>query len=90
MATTASVKTLPLTGIPNASTPNAIGTATSGARKINRASSCASRYSRFRIGLATIRFNSLRIRAWTIEKLTAHIPLLMMPIATRPGISQSM
>ena len=80
---------LPFTGIPNASTPNPSGTATSGARKISRASRAASRYSLLRIGLDTMRLSSLRMRACTMENPTPHMPLLMSPIATMPGISQS-
>ena len=45
---------------------------------------------RLRIGVAIRRFSSLRVRAWTTEKPMPHIPVPMMFMPRRPGISQSM
>ena len=43
-----------------------------------------------RIGVATMRFMSLRRRASTIENPIPQTALLMMPIPTRPGTRKSM
>ena len=75
--------------MPSARLPNASGSVASGARKISRPSTCASRYSHRCIGLAIKRFSSFRSRALTIGNATAHSPLVMMPIPISPGISQS-
>ena len=79
----------PRIGMPNASAPNTSGTATSGPRNSSRASTCASRKSRFFIGLAASRFSSLRSRAWTVMNPMLHIPLFMMLRPMMPGMSQS-
>ena len=48
----------------------------------------ASRYSRRRIGVATSRLRSLRLRAWTIAKPTPHSPPLMRFMPSSPGQQQ--
>ena len=42
------------------------------------------------IGVAASRLSTRRLRAWTMEKPMPHIPVPMMFMPSRPGISQSM
>ena len=75
--------------MPSTKAPKISGTPASGARNTRRPPTCASRYSRFRIGLAISRLSSFRIRVCTTEKPMAHMLVLMMFMPTMPGISQS-
>ena len=79
----------PRIGMPSTTTPNTSGTPASGASSTRRPRTCAMRYSRLRIGLATRRLSSLRIRPCTIEKPIPHMLVPMMLRPTMPGINQS-
>ena len=80
----------PSIGTPNSRRAKPTSTTSSSPSSTRRAVTRAARYWWRRIGVAISRLSSLRERCTTSVKPMPHMPVPMMFMPSRPGISQSM